>query len=147
MMVIGKKMWYISVQNYQYCYPKKYFGLAEDELKKQRYYNHTQTFRNENYSNSTNLPSYVWKIKKTRKKTQTLVWEIIRTAAPYTNITKRCSLCLYYKLAILTYLNQSEHLNKRSEQVSKWQPGNKFLLQTCNCNDWSKYLYSLASIN
>ena len=66
---------------------KVYLDLVEGELKKQRYYNHTQSFRNENYSNSTTVSSYVWKIKKTKKETLTLVWKIIRTAAPYTNLT------------------------------------------------------------
>ena len=122
-----------------------YLGLAEGEFRKQRYYNHTQSFRNENYSNSTTLPSYAWKIKKTKKKTPTLVWEIIRTAPPYTNITKQCFLSLQEKLAILMYPNQSELLNKRSELVSKCRRENKFLLQTFNSNDWRKHLYSLMS--
>ena len=116
--------------------PKKvYLGLAEGEFEKQRYYNYTQLFRNEHYSNRTTLSSYVWKIKKTKKETPTLVWEIIRTAPPYTNITKRCSLCLHEKFAILMYPNQSELLNKKSELVSKCQHENKFLLQTFNSND------------
>ena len=110
-----------------------YLGLAEDEFKTQRY-NHTQSFCNENYSNCTTFFSYVWKVRKAKKETPALVWEIIRTAAPYTNI-KRCSLCLHEKLAILTYLNQSELLNKRSELVSKYQHENRFLLQIFNSND------------
>ena len=39
-----------------------YLGVAEGEFKKQRY-NHTQSFRNENYSNMT--------IKKAKKKKDT----------------------------------------------------------------------------
>ena len=42
-----------------------YLGLVEGEFKKQRYYNHTQLFQNENYSNSTTLFSIIWKIKET----------------------------------------------------------------------------------
>ena len=54
----------------QSLYPKKlYLGLAEGEFKNQRYYNHTQSFRNENYSNNTTFSSCVWKIKKTKKET------------------------------------------------------------------------------
>ena len=64
------------------------------------------------------LSSYVWNMKKTKKETPTLVWEIIPTTAPYTNITKWCSLCLLEKLAILLYPSQSELLNKRLELVS-----------------------------
>ena len=72
--------------------PKKaYLALKESDCEKQRYYNHSQSFRNENYSNSLTLSSYVWKIKKLKKETTTLMWEKIRTAAPYTNITNQCS--------------------------------------------------------
>ena len=80
-------------------------------------------------------PVIVGKKKKSKKETPTLVWEIIRTAVPYTNITKRCSLCLNEKLAILMYPNQSKLLKKRSELVSKCQHENKFLLQMFNSND------------
>ena len=113
--------------------PKKmYLGVAETECKKQRYYNHIQSFQDENYSNSITLSSYVWKIKKTKRETPTLVWEIIKTTALYTNTTKRCSLCLHEKLAILMYPSQSELLNKRSKLVSKYWHETKFLLQTFN---------------
>ena len=87
--------------------------------------NHFETFRS----------IYGWKIKKTDKETPTLVWEIIQTVVPYTNVTKRCFLCLHKKLAILMYTNQSELLKKRSELVSKCRHENKFLQQTCNNND------------
>ena len=113
---------------------KVYLGLKEGE-RWQRYYNHTQSFRNENYFNSKTLSSYVWKIMKTKKGTPTLVWEIIRTAPSYTNITQRCSLCLNEKLAMLMYPKQSELLNKRSELLLKCQHENKFLLKTFNSND------------
>ena len=37
---------------------KVYLGLPKGEFKKQRYYNHTQSFRKENYSNSTALSMF-----------------------------------------------------------------------------------------
>ena len=74
-------------------------------------------------------------MKKMKKETPALVWEIIRTVPPYTNITKRCSLCLHEELVILMYPNQSELLNKKSGLVSKCRHENKFLLQTFNSND------------
>ena len=123
---------YITLTAFQ---PKKmYLGLAESEFKKQRYYNHTQSFRNENYSNSTTLSSYVWKIKEMKKITSTLVWEIIRITALYTNLTKRCSLFLHERLAIFMYPNQSELLNKRKKLVSMYWRENKFLFQMFNSN-------------
>ena len=49
-----------------------------------------------------------------KKETPTLVWDIIRAAAPYTNINKFMfvSLCLHEKLAVLLYPNKSELLIK-----------------------------------
>ena len=42
---------------------KKYVGLPQGDFKKQHFYNHKQSFKNKNYSNSTALSSYVWKMK------------------------------------------------------------------------------------
>ena len=60
--------------------PKKvYLGLVDGEFKKKRY-DHTQSFRNENYLNSTTLSSCFSNIKKTKKETSILVWKLIQTA-------------------------------------------------------------------
>ena len=50
-------------------------------------------------------------------------------------ITKRCSLCLHEKLAIITYPYPDELLNRRSELVTKCRHENKFLLKNFNSND------------
>ena len=62
-------------------------------------------------------------------------WEVLQTAKAYSNITKRCSLCLYEKLAIITYPYPGELLNRRSELVTKCRHENKFLLKNFNSND------------
>ena len=59
-----------------------------------------------------------------------LIWKVLRTARTYSNITKRCSLCLHEKLAIITYPYPDELLNKRSELVTKCRHENKFLLKS-----------------
>ena len=47
------------------CNSKKvYLGLTEGEFKKQRYYDHVKSFKNEFYANSTTLSSHVWEMKK-----------------------------------------------------------------------------------
>ena len=47
------------------CNSKKvYLGLNGGEFKKQRYYDHVKSFKNEFYANSTTLSSYVWEMKK-----------------------------------------------------------------------------------
>ena len=51
------------------CDSKKvYLGLTEGEFKRQRYYNHVKSFKNEYYANSTTLSSHVWELKKKKKK-------------------------------------------------------------------------------
>ena len=118
------------------CDSKKvYLGLTEGEFKKQRYYDHVKSFKNEFYANSTTLSSCVWELKKRKNVTPALTWEVLRTAKAYSNITKRCSLCLHEKLAIITYPYPDELLNRRSELVMKCRHENKFLLKNFNSND------------
>ena len=76
-------------------------------------------------------------MKKRRNVAPALAWEVLRTAKTYSNITKRCSLCLHEKLAIITYPYPDELLNRRSELITKCRHENKFLLKNFNSNDWS----------
>ena len=108
---------------------KVYLGLTEDEWKK-RYYNHTQSFRNEKYQKSTTLSNYLWELKSESGEIPELIWSIEKSIPAYSNTTKRCLLCLHEKLAISTYERPSELLNKRSELTSKCRHENKYLL--CN---------------
>ena len=117
-------------------YKKVYLGISEGEFKKNRYYNHQQSLRDEDYKNSTTLPTYLWSIKSTSEEQNVnLSWEIMRQAASYSNISKRCLLCLHEKSAIALYLNPEELLNKWSEMNSKCHHLNKFLLMNFNSND------------
>ena len=75
------------------------------------YYKHSKSFRTKSYPNSTTLSSYVSEVKADQKETPNLKWEIVRSVPAYSNITKRCMLCLYEKLLIATYPNQEELLN------------------------------------
>ena len=95
--------------------PKKvYLGLAEGEWKSP-FYNHKLSFKHKRYSNKTILSSYMWHLKSVSSETPNLKWSILRCVPPYSNISKKCLLCLYEKLEIVTYQNQKELLNKRSE--------------------------------
>ena len=50
------------------CNSKKvYLGLTEGEFKKQRYYDHVISFKNEFYVNTTTLWSYLWQMKKKKR--------------------------------------------------------------------------------
>ena len=113
---------------------KVYLGLTEGEFIT-CYYKHSKSFRTKSYPNGTTLSSYVWEVKTEQNETPNLNWEIVRSVAAYSNITKRCMLCLYEKLLIATYPNQEELLNKRSELVSKCRRENKLLLKNFKGGD------------
>ena len=68
-------------------------------------------------------------------RTPTLKWYIVKSVPSYSNIRKSCMSCLHEKFEILTYPNQDELLNKRSELVSKYCPINKYLLSNYKIND------------
>ena len=87
----------------------------------------------------TVLPSQVMygKWKKRKNVTPALTWEVLWTVKTYSNIAKRCSLCLHEKLVIITYPYLNELLNRQSELVTKCRHENKFLLKNFNSNDWS----------
>eukprot|EP00794_Sanderia_malayensis_P007476 gene7476-biopygen6026 len=105
---------------------KNYIGLTEGTFKK-RYTQHKQSFRNRRYANSTELSKYIWDLKD-KNKDYDIQWTIITSANAYSNITKRCDLCLTEKLYIVNANNDSL-LNKRSELISKCRHENKFYLK------------------
>ena len=113
---------------------KTYIGLAEGEWKK-RYNNHTQSITHKRYAKSTTLSSYIWEIKDNHHVTPSLSWSIVKSVPAYSNLTKRCLLCLHEKLAIITYPRPDELLNKRSELISKCRHENKFLLANYKSKD------------
>ena len=95
---------------------KSYIGLTEGPFK-QRYNNHTLSFRDRKRENSTELSKYVWKLKDEHTSYK-IHWTILAKAAAYNNKTKRCNLCLTEKLHIIR-ADTSSLLNKRSELISK----------------------------
>ena len=71
---------------------KNYIGLTEGTFK-QRYTQHKPSFRNRNYSNSTELSKHIWTLKDNNTNF-TINWSILATAPAYSNKSKRCHLCL-----------------------------------------------------
>ena len=92
-----------------------YYGLTENRFK-ERYNDHTSSFRNRTYISKTKLSSYIWELKDQGIEPH-IQWEIHKHAAPYICGTKRCDLCLTEKLVIAT-AEPTSLLNKRSELVS-----------------------------
>ena len=93
---------------------------------KSRYKNHTCSFRNERYRNSTELSKYVWGLKD-KKTDYQIRWRSIRHARSYSNVTKKCNLYLWEKYYIICRPNMAT-LNNRNELVSSCRHAKKFLL-------------------
>ena len=104
---------------------KNYIGLTEGTFK-QGYTQHKLSFRNRNYSNSTELSKHIWTLKDSNTNF-TINWSILATAPAYSNKTKRCHLCLTEKLYLIR-AKKPYLLNKRSELISKCRHENKFYL-------------------
>ena len=104
---------------------KNYIGLTEGTFK-QRYTQHKLSFRNRNYSNSTELSKHIWTLKDNNTNFA-INWSILATAPAYSNISKRCHLCLTEKLYLIRAKKPSL-LNKRTELISKCRHENKFYL-------------------
>ena len=116
--------------------PKKvYLGLAEREWKS-RFYNHKLSFKHKRYSNKITFPSYMLHLKSVSSEKPNLKWSVLRCAPPYSNISKKCLLCWYEKLEIVTYQNQKELLNKRCELLCICCNPNMFLLKNHTGNDF-----------
>ena len=107
---------------------KIYIGLTEGEFKK-RHSKHKTTFNDKKYAKSTTISNYFWEVKQKQKIDPILKWSILKSVPAYSNITKRCLLCLQEKLEIISYEKPEELLNKRSELISKCRHQNKFVLQ------------------
>ena len=113
---------------------KDYLGTGEDDFK-QRYCNQKKPFRNRKYANETSLSKYIREMKDKHNISSNLMWYIVKSVSGYSNISKRCMLCLNEKYEILNYHDQEELLNKSSKLVSKCRHVNKFLLSNYKSND------------
>ena len=81
---------------------KVYLGTAEGDFK-QRFYNHRMSFNNECHSKDTALSKYVWEVKRKLKLMPSLKRYTIKSVPAYSNISKKCQLCLQEKFEILNY--------------------------------------------
>lgn len=72
------------------------------------------------------LSSYMFHLKRVLSEIPDLKWSVLRRLPPYSNVSKKCLLCLYEKLEIVTYENQKKHFNKRFEVFCKCRHVNKF---------------------
>ena len=88
----------------------------------------TRSFRNERYRNPTELNKYVWGLKD-KKVDYHIKWRIVRHAKSYSNVTKKCNLCLWEKYYIICRPDLAT-LNNRNELVTSCRHAKKFLLNS-----------------
>ena len=105
---------------------KNYFGCSETEFKT-RFYNHNQSFKNQNKRNTTELSKSVWKTKEEGHE-PIIHWSIVTKTKPYKPGSKLYQLCSAEKLTI-QQSDPSSMLNKRSELYGKCRHKNKFKLK------------------
>ena len=60
---------------------------------------------------------------------------LVKSVPSYSNISKKCLLCLHEKLESVNFEDQDQLLNKRSELISKCRHANKYLLCNYKAND------------
>ena len=66
-----------------------YVGVAEVDCK-QRYCNHTMSFRNQKHKSGTALSPFLWELKTPTRETPKLKWSALKVIRGYSNISKQC---------------------------------------------------------
>ena len=89
-----------------------YIGLFDTTFKS-RYRNHICSFRNERYRNATELSKHVWNLKDQNIKFD-IKWRKVKQARSYSDVTKKCNLCLWEKYVIICKPEMST-LSNRNE--------------------------------
>jgi len=77
-------------------------------------------------ANRTELAKHIWKLNDD-KENYKINWSIISSASAYSNISKRCYLCVTEKLHIIK-ADKASNLNKRNELIFKCLQENKYFL-------------------
>ena len=104
---------------------KSYIGISDTAFKS-RWNNHMSSFRLGHKRTQTALSKHIWHLKDNGTNF-TIKWTVLKKTSSYSNVTKRCQLCLWEKYFIIT-ADKSTTLNNRTELISKCRHANKFLL-------------------
>ena len=102
-----------------------YVGLCETEFKA-RYNNDKSSFKLENKKHQTELSKFVWKLKESKIDYE-IRWKVLKTCRPYSNVSKRCNVCLHEKFLIICKPELCT-LNKRQELSSTCRHSKSYLL-------------------
>ena len=102
-----------------------YIGLTECEFK-QRYNNHTSSFRNNAKRNATELSNYIWELKD-KNIAYNISWKIMSQAKAYNISRNKCALCTAEKYYIIFEPDKAS-LNGRRELVTTCRHSSKYIL-------------------
>ena len=103
-----------------------YIGFTANQFKT-RFRNHTASFRNKNKRNVTELSKHIWSLKDSKTEFA-ITWKVLSPARPYSNVTKRCNLCITEKFFIICKPGAGT-LNKRNELASACRHATKYLIR------------------
>ena len=104
-----------------------YIGLCNTTFKL-RYRNHVCSFRNEWYKHATELSKYIWSLKD-KSVSYNIKWWKVKQARSYSNISKRCNLCLWEKYFIICKPKMSTPNNRSELTSNNCKHSKKFLLK------------------
>ena len=102
-----------------------YIGLTSTDFKT-RFHNHKSTFNNSDKRISTELSKHIWSLKDKNKAFE-VNWKLVCKAQPYSNLTKKCNLCLPEKYYIICRPSMAT-LNRRTELISECRHQAKFIV-------------------
>ena len=94
---------------------ESYVGITEGEFKT-RYRNHLTSFNNASKKNSTELSKHIWSLKENNTN-YNIKWTILSKAKAYSNIGKKCNLCITEKFYIL-FKPELSSLNSRRKLLA-----------------------------
>ena len=104
-----------------------YVGLTATAFKT-RWRNHQMSFKHEKKRYDTELSKYLWELKMKNEEFK-VSWKILAKARAYSNLSKRCNLCIEEKYFIITH-PQMATLNKRNELVSTCRHRRNYILKS-----------------
>ena len=102
---------------------KTYIGHC-DMTFNTRYSNHLSSLKHSKHRNSTELSKHVWNLKDQNTR-YCITWHRLKQFSAYSNITKKCNLCLWENFFIICKLDMAS-LNKCNELLSTCRHARKF---------------------
>ena len=108
---------------------------------KSRYCKHKLSFKRKRYANMTTLSSYMWHLKSVSSETPNLKWSALRCVPQYSNTSKKCLMCFYEKLEIVTVLIKTRRNSWTRDLNSTVNVAisTSFLLKNYTGNDYREF--------